>query len=190
MLVCVNDLVRLLRRVAVTVAGTVILAVGVVLLAAPGPGLLVIAAALAVFAVEYEWARRRLASVRAQAQTAALKTAGSRVATASAVLFGIGAIGVGAALIFVDELPLSGAGTGAAAAVGGLTVLATALYGVRELRRAQRTPTDDDDNPGLGSQSPQAPHAFNFAHSPYGIYQTYHLIYARENNREVRKDNG
>src|SRR5689334_11539178 len=92
MLVSVKDLVRLFRRIAVTIAGTVILAVGVVLLAAPGPGLVVIAVALAVFAVEYEWARRRLAAVRAKAQSAAIKTAGSRLATASAVLFGVGAI--------------------------------------------------------------------------------------------------
>ena len=147
MLVSVKDLVRLLRRIAVTVAGTVILAVGVVLLVAPGPGLVVIAVALAVFAVEYEWARRRLAAVRAQAQSVAIKTAGSRVATVSTVLFGIGAIGVGVALIFVDELPLSGAGTSVGAAVAGLTVLATAVYGVRELRRAQRTETDDGDHP-------------------------------------------
>src|SRR6266516_1064968 len=54
------NLVRLLRRIAITVVGTVILAVGVVLLVAPGPGLLVILLALIVFAVEYEWARRRL----------------------------------------------------------------------------------------------------------------------------------
>jgi len=46
----VKDLAGLLRRIAVTVAGTVILAVGVVLLVAPGPGLVVIALALAVFA--------------------------------------------------------------------------------------------------------------------------------------------
>ena len=61
MLADVKDLVRLLRRIAVTVVGTVILAVGVVLLAAPGPGLLVIALVLAVFAIEYRWARRHLA---------------------------------------------------------------------------------------------------------------------------------
>jgi len=62
------NLARLLRRIAVTVVGTVILAVGVVLLVAPGPGLLVILLALIVFAVEYEWARRRLVAVRARAQ--------------------------------------------------------------------------------------------------------------------------
>lgn len=143
MLADVNDLVKLLRRIAVTVAGTVILAVGVVLLVAPGPGLVVIAVALAVFAVEYEWARRSLGAVQVRARSAALKAAASRVATASAVLFGVAAIGVGAVLIFTDVLPLSGAGTGAGIAVGGLTVLATMLYGVRELRNAAKADQDE-----------------------------------------------
>lgn len=145
MLADVTDLVRLLRRIAVTVAGTVILAVGLVLLVAPGPGLLVIALALAVFAVEYQWARRRLAAVQERARSAALKAAASRVGTACTILFGVGAIGLGAALIFVDALPFSGAGTGAGVAIGGLTVLATMAYGLRELRRAEKADRNDDD---------------------------------------------
>jgi hypothetical protein len=60
------------------------------------------------------------------------------VATASAVLFGIGAIGLGVVLIFTDLLPLSGVGTGVGAAVGGLTVLLTVVYGVREMRNAEK----------------------------------------------------
>src|SRR6478752_5166186 len=71
---------------------------------APGPGLVVIALALAVFAIEYQWARRNLAAVQERARSAALKAAASRVATASAVLFGIGAIGLGVVLIFTDLL--------------------------------------------------------------------------------------
>jgi hypothetical protein len=133
-----KGLVRLLRRIAVTVVGTVVLAVGVVLLVAPGPGLLVIVLALIVFGVEYEWARRRVAAVRARARSAADKAAASRIATASAVLFGIGAIGLGGVLIFTDVLPLSGLGVGASVALGGLTVLATTAYSVRELRRAKK----------------------------------------------------
>ena len=144
MLADVKDLVRLLRRIAVTVVGTVILAVGVVLLVAPGPGLVVIALALGVFAIEYRWARRHLAAVQERARSAALKAAASRVATASAVLFGIGAIGLGVVLIFTDLLPLSGAGTGAGVAVGGLTVLATVAYGIRELRRAEQAGENED----------------------------------------------
>ena len=132
-----EGLPRLLRRIAVTVAGTVILAVGVVLLVAPGPGLLVILLALVVFAVEYEWARRRLSAVRDRALPAAEKAAASRVATASTVLFGVGAIALGGVLIFTDVLPLSGVGIGASVALCGLTVLATLAYSMRELRRAR-----------------------------------------------------
>src|SRR6476659_6574991 len=129
------SLVRLLRRIALTVVGTVILAVGAVLLVAPGPGLLVIV-------VEYEWARRRLVTVRDKARSAAEKAAASRVATAAAVLFGIGAIGLGAVLVFTDLLPLSGIATGASVALGGLTVLATTAYSLREMRRAQKAESD------------------------------------------------
>jgi len=138
MLAKVKDPVRLLRRIAVTVVGTVILVVGVVLLVAPGPGLVVIAVALAVFAIEYEWARRNLAAVQSRARSAALKAAASRVATASAVLFGVGAIGLGVVLIFTNLLPLSGVGTGVGVAVGGLTVLVTMVYGLREMRNAKK----------------------------------------------------
>ena len=148
MLAVVKDPVRLLRRIAVTVVGTAILAVGVVLLVAPGPGLVVIALALAVFAIEYQWARRHLATVQAHARSAALKAAASQVATASAVLFGIGAIGLGAVLVFTDLLPLSGVGTGLGVAFGGLTVLATVAYSVRELRQAEKA----EESEGAGAE--------------------------------------
>ncbi len=144
MLVGVKDPIRLLRRIAVSVVGTVILVVGLVLLVAPGPGLVVIALALAVFAIEFQWARRNLAAVQARARSAALKTAASRVATASAILFGVGAIGLGGVLLFTDLLPLSGVGTGVGVAVGGLTVLLTTAYGARELRNAKKAEEDED----------------------------------------------
>jgi uncharacterized protein (TIGR02611 family) len=133
-----KNLVRLLLRIAVTVVGTVILAVGLVLLAAPGPGIVVILLAVAVFAVEYQWARRHPVAKRALARSAADKTATSRIATATAVLFGLGSIGLGGVLIFTDLLHLSGVGTGAGVALGGLTVLVTTAYGIWELRRAER----------------------------------------------------
>jgi hypothetical protein len=154
MLSDVKDLARLFRRIAVTAVGTVILAVGVILLVAPGPGLVVIALALAVFAVEYEWARRRLAAVRERARSAALQAAASRAATACAVLFGVGAIGLGAVLIFTDLLPLSGAGTGLGAVIAGLTVLATMAYGLRELRHTQKAPESTPDQQAKQAQKP------------------------------------
>lgn len=139
----VRELGRLLRRIAITVVGLVILSVGIVLLVAPGPGLLVILLAFVIFALEYEWARRRLRGIRERAMSATVAAAASRVATVSAVLFGLGAIGMGCVLIFYDLLPFSGVGTGIGVAAGGLTVLATTAYGLREVRRTER---DDDSD--------------------------------------------
>jgi uncharacterized protein (TIGR02611 family) len=150
MLADVKDLARLLRRIAVTAAGTVILVVGLVLLAAPGPGLVVIAVALAVFAIEYEWARRRLAIVRDRARSVARQSGRDFCA----VLFGVAAIGLGAVLIFTDVLPMSGAGTGAGAAVAGVTVLATVAYSVWGLRRAEKADEDERAQPATGSEEP------------------------------------
>jgi divalent metal cation (Fe/Co/Zn/Cd) transporter len=132
-----TDPARLLRRIAVTVVGTILLAAGVVLLVAPGPGVLVIVLALAVFAIEYGWARRRLTQARELALSAAEKTATNQAARTSAILFGVGAIGLGGVLIFTDILPFSGIGTGVCVALAGLITLATTAYSIRGLKRAQ-----------------------------------------------------
>lgn len=52
------------KRVARIVGGWALLAVGGALLVLPGPGLLVIAAALALLAPEYAWAARLLRSAK------------------------------------------------------------------------------------------------------------------------------
>jgi hypothetical protein len=56
------------RRLAVGVAGLVVVLAGVVLLPLPGPGLVVILAGLALLATEFAWARRLLAAVGARAR--------------------------------------------------------------------------------------------------------------------------
>ncbi|HET9898851.1 MAG TPA: PGPGW domain-containing protein [Streptosporangiaceae bacterium] len=140
-----TDLVRLLRRIAVTVVGTVVLAVGVVLLVAPGPGILAIFLALAIFAAEYEWARRRLGDVRDLAKTAAEKTATSQVAKSTAILCGVGAVGLGGVLIFTEILPFSGIGAGLSIALAGLIVLATTVYSIRDFRRTRSVTSRNAD---------------------------------------------
>jgi uncharacterized protein (TIGR02611 family) len=50
----------------IIVAATVVILFGVVLLAIPGPGWLVIFAGLGILATEFEWAARLLRLVRAQ----------------------------------------------------------------------------------------------------------------------------
>jgi uncharacterized protein (TIGR02611 family) len=58
------------RRMAISLAGFGLLAVGVVLLVIPGPGLLLIIAGLAVLATEYIWAQRALNYARRKAAAA------------------------------------------------------------------------------------------------------------------------
>ena len=51
------------RRTLVLVAGSAILIVGLAMLFLPGPGLLVIGLAVALFSVEFVWARRLIEHV-------------------------------------------------------------------------------------------------------------------------------
>lgn len=55
---------RIGSLVAVSVTGTVLIVAGVIMLVTPGPGLLAIAAGLAVWAKEFQWARRLLDRAR------------------------------------------------------------------------------------------------------------------------------
>jgi hypothetical protein len=73
------------------------------------------------------------------------------------VLFGVGAIGLGAVLIFTDVLPLSGAGTGAGAAVAGVTVLVTVAYSVWGLRRTEKADEDERAQSPAGGEEPGGP---------------------------------
>ena len=72
---------RLLLKVGVTVAGPLIMLAGVAMLVLPGPGLVVIAAGVAVLALEYPWARHALTVVgrkAAQVREAVLPKGASR----------------------------------------------------------------------------------------------------------------
>jgi uncharacterized protein (TIGR02611 family) len=59
-----NNTPTWLRRPVITLLGVVLMAVGVVLLVLPGPGLLVMAAGLAVLASEYPAAQRLLDRIK------------------------------------------------------------------------------------------------------------------------------
>ena len=55
---------RAARRVIITVVGSTVLVVGVLLLVLPGPAFIVIPLGLAILALEFDWARRLLRRVR------------------------------------------------------------------------------------------------------------------------------
>lgn len=57
---------RLTLRIGIAVLGAVIIAIGIVLLPLPGPGWLIIFAGLAVWSIEFQWARRLRAFAQRQ----------------------------------------------------------------------------------------------------------------------------
>lgn len=119
---------RLARRIAITALGGILIALGAVLLVAPGPGFLVIALGLLVLGTEYDWARRRFAQVRDKAVDLADKAAANRLSATGSLLFGAGMLGLGVALIAVEELPGSGWASGISIIIAGLAILATIIY--------------------------------------------------------------
>jgi uncharacterized protein (TIGR02611 family) len=68
--VTVRFMVRNGKRIAVTVAGLVLLAAGLAMMVLPGPGVVVIIAGLAVLATEYVWAQRMLNYAKQKAEQA------------------------------------------------------------------------------------------------------------------------
>lgn len=68
------------KRIAVTVVGFALVALGLVLLVLPGPGILVVIAGFAVLATQYAWARRALDTSKRYAQGAAKRVRRRRTA--------------------------------------------------------------------------------------------------------------
>lgn len=61
------------RKVAVAIAGGLVLAVGIAMIVLPGPAFVVIPIGLTILATEFEWARRMLHRVRERAERALQK---------------------------------------------------------------------------------------------------------------------
>ncbi len=55
---------KMARRIAVLVVGSTVLAVGVVMIVAPGPAIVVIPVGLAILGVEFAWAKIWLRKLR------------------------------------------------------------------------------------------------------------------------------
>jgi len=66
-----RSLPRPVRRISVLLLGTAIALAGVAMLVLPGPGLLVIGLAVAVLALEFDWAKRLAERVAGRAREVA-----------------------------------------------------------------------------------------------------------------------
>jgi len=68
-----KDLYKKAKRFVIAIIGFTVLLIGVVMIATPGPSILVIPLGLAILATEFIWARRLLNKVRGQLQDKALR---------------------------------------------------------------------------------------------------------------------
>jgi uncharacterized protein (TIGR02611 family) len=137
---------RAIRRVAVTVVGSVVLTAGVLMLVLPGPGLLGVAAGLAILATEYHWARRYVDRVRARAHQVSQLSAASPRNTVGAVLFAVLLVVAGAVLLVSPGLlPFGGTAAGVGLVVGGAVICLGTVLGYRERRLALRGALERSD---------------------------------------------
>jgi len=80
-----NATYRIAKRVAITVVGFTVLAVGVAMMVLPGPAFIVIPIGLGILGLEFAWARRWLKTVKEKAEAVArtVTKSGSNSATKS-----------------------------------------------------------------------------------------------------------
>jgi uncharacterized protein (TIGR02611 family) len=127
--------VLLIRKVVLTLVGLAIMAVGVVMMVAPGPGVIVIVAGLFVLSFEYEWAQRRFEQLRDKAVDAAHATARSTWQLTLAIASSIAIIGGAIVWGLQEDWPFSSWTLSASLIGSGLLALGTVVWSVFDVRR-------------------------------------------------------
>jgi tellurite resistance protein TerC len=74
----VRDAYTIAKRIVLTIVGFTVLAIGIAMLVLPGPAFVVIPVGLGILGLEYAWARRWLAKVKAKSEELARSALGKR----------------------------------------------------------------------------------------------------------------
>ncbi len=74
----VKDTYKLAKRIAITVVGISILAIGIVMIIAPGPAFILIPVGLAILGLEFAWARLWLKRLRESISSRNMRNHGER----------------------------------------------------------------------------------------------------------------
>ena len=132
---------HMLKRFAVTILGVALLVLGAAMMVLPGPGILVIVGGLALLATEYVWARKLLKTARAKAEDVQEAAVASPLRTAATVVFGVGLLGLGLAMVLLRDvdLPFWSPVTGGIMAVTALILLATTYLTIRAAKGQDTT---------------------------------------------------
>jgi uncharacterized protein (TIGR02611 family) len=135
-----------MKRAVVAVLGVALLLIGVALLVLPGPGFLLIAAALALLATQFEWAKRPLDYAWDKAQVGIDEVGRSKFRTALSILSALVLMAIGVLDLVGVDIPWVNALSAVMLIVSGLILIGTIVYA---LRRAQ-TPRPVEPSPAQG----------------------------------------
>jgi hypothetical protein len=122
------------KRILITVAGAVLLVVGVLLLVLPGPGLLLVLAGLLVLASEFPALERYVDPVRDRAMKAAEDSVSSPLRIAGSVLAGLALLAAGIVWGTVKALPFSGWSTGSSLILSSVILFALLIWSYRRVK--------------------------------------------------------
>ena len=133
------------KRVALEVVGWGLVLVGIAALILPGPGLLALAAGLAVLSQQYAWAERRMRPVERRAKRAAAESVQSVPRIALSLLLVAWLVGVGVLWIVRPDAPgwwpiddawwlKGGWPTGVTLIGSGLIALAMIIWSIKNYR--------------------------------------------------------
>ncbi len=133
------------KRIALEVAGWLLVLVGIAALILPGPGLLALAAGLAILSQQYEWAERRMRPVERQAKKTAAESVQSWFRILLSLLLVAWLIAMGVLWIARPDAPgwwpvddkwwlVGGWPTGVTLIASALIALAMIVYSIRVYR--------------------------------------------------------
>jgi hypothetical protein len=134
------------KRVACGVGGGLLVAVGIVLLVLPGPGLLLVLAGMLVLANGFPAAQRFVDPVERRAMQAAEESVSSPLKMVFSIGTGVVLIAAGVVWWVVPRLPLGGWPTGVSLILSGLILLGVLVVSYRHVR-ARRRATDPTSTP-------------------------------------------
>jgi tellurite resistance protein TerC len=78
-MIILNITLKLARRFAIAIVGTTVLVIGIVMIIAPGPAIIVIPIGLAILGLEFAWARLWLRRLRRRISAGTSQQRGMRV---------------------------------------------------------------------------------------------------------------
>jgi hypothetical protein len=122
------------KRIAVLVAGGLLVVIGIVLLVLPGPGLLLVLAGLLVLSSEFPAVNRYIDPIEHRAMQAAEQSVSSPLRLTCSILAGLGLIAAGVVWGLVKTLPLGGWPTGTSLILSGVALLGLLIYSYRRVR--------------------------------------------------------